>query len=254
MNEFTKQDGKIFVNVPYAEAYIPEVLFQNSATKDPDSKTNVAVEYGEGVRTVGVFNMRFYNSDEDDRDKAKLRTFKYPNTIDTFPTDQYVDVLQLGKDPEPQKYRVLQYYRGDVMMDAQVPKSSLNCEKYLNIQISGKIPDGIGYQELLFLWMKNFKINGVNPKVPNLTLQFMLSENARVRNNPMMQYRKLAGTQEKQDDKEFVICNMQEVASYSSVLAGLSLNHFSDKLLTGLNMSKDGSKQSKTPLEKVLSM
>lgn len=254
MNEFIKQDGKIIVNVPYAEAYIPESLFQDSSNKDPDSKTNVAVEYGEGIRTVALFNMRFYKSDEDDRDSAQLRTFKYPNTIDTFPTDQYVDILQLGKDAEPQKYRVLQYYRGDIMMDAQIPKSSLNCEKYLNLQISGKLPDGIGYQELLLSWMKNFRINGVNPKVANLTLQLMLSENARVRDNPMMQYRKLAGKQDKQDDKDFIICNMHEVASYSSVLAGLSFNNFSNKLLTGLNMSKEGNKQSKTPLEKVMSM
>ena len=52
MNEFRKEEENILINVPYAEAYIPLELFQ-------DTKSSMSMIYGDGIITMGIFYMRF---------------------------------------------------------------------------------------------------------------------------------------------------------------------------------------------------
>lgn len=248
MNEFIKNGNQILLNVPYAEAYIPKSIFG-----DPESNATIASLYGDGVHTLGLFNMRFYNSDEDERTSAKLRTFNYPNTIDMYPTHIKKEKLTLDPDMDEDTYYVLKFYLGDVVMYDLVKKASQNCEKFLNILIQGKLPKGIEYQDIFFTWIKNLNINEVNPGVPSITMQIIISENARIKNNSAVQFRKIAG-KEKTKISDYKIHNMVDVAGHNSVMSALTFNYFSDMLTNSLNMSKSGEKQNKTPLEKVLSM
>ena len=107
VTEFKKsEDGKnIVLAVPYAEAYIPCDIIG-----DPDKGNPVAYEFGEGIRTIGLFNMRFYQNDEMDRESTKLRTFKYPNVITMYPSDRETVELQLAPDMDPEKYLILKYF------------------------------------------------------------------------------------------------------------------------------------------------
>ena len=248
MNEFVKQNDQIFLNVPYAEAYIPYSLFD-----DPESNATVASYYGEGIHTIGLFNIRFYQSDEDARDSVPLRTFNYPNTIDMYPTTYTKEKLILSVDMEEDAYIVLKFYKGDVVMNDLVKKASQNCEKFLNLLIQGKIPKGIEYTDIFFMWIKNLQINSVNPGVPSITMQIIISENARSKNNSALQFRKIAG-KEKTKISDYRIHNMVDVAGHNSVMSALTFNYFSDMLTNSINMTKSGEKQNKSPLEKVLSM
>ncbi|MEG2267692.1 MAG: hypothetical protein RSC68_25620, partial [Acinetobacter sp.] len=56
------------------------------------------------------------------------------------------------------------------------------------------------------------------------------------------------------EKNDFIAVNMNEVSSFSSVMSALTFERFSDKLTTSLNMSKSGAKQTKSPIEKVISM
>lgn len=248
MENFIKQGDDILVNVPYAEAYIPYSNFS-----DPDKGHPAAYEYGEGVRAIGLFNMRLYRSDEDDQNSAKLRTFNYPNMITMYPTDREVKVLQLSPDMEPDKYWVLKFYQGDRIMNSKMQKNSKFCESFMNFLIKGKLPKGLSYQDLYIAWEKNFQINGVNPGVPAITLQTIISENCRSKDNPMIQFRK-AINEPGVGMSDYKVYNMVDICSHSSVMNSLIFERFGEMLTSSLTMSKTNAKQNVSPLEQVLTM
>jgi len=248
MKEFISHDDYIYVNTAYAEAYIPEDLFD-----DADKDSAVAAEYGEYIRTIGIFNMRFFDSDDSPRDKAPIRTFNYPNVIETYPSEYAKEKLMLPGDVEPQMYRVLKYYKGDIMMDSQIKQDSKNCERFLNMLTKGKFPNTIKYDDLLLIWLKNFQINNVNPGVPAVTEQVIISEMCRNKDNPLEQFRKVVGTG-KYNPNGYIASNMNDVSSFTSVFSALTFERFGDKLTTSLNMTNSDAKQTRSPIEKVLSM
>jgi hypothetical protein len=247
-NEFIKENDLIKLNVPYAEIYLPFDI-----VGDPDKESPVAYWYGDGMRTIGLFNMRFYNSPDDDRDSAKLRELNYPNSIVTYPSDWEIANLKLSEDLDEDKYYILKYNKGDVIMNDLIEQKSQNCERFLNLLIKGKLPSGISYTDLFFSWLKNFKINNVNPGVPSLIMQFIISENCRSKDNPMLQFRKVAG-KGNVNPTDYKVYNMVNVASHTSVMAALAFERFGDMLTASLNMTKSGTKQNKSPLERIISM
>lgn len=250
VTEFKKsEDGQdIILAVPYAEAYIPVDIIG-----DPDKGNPVAYEFGEGIRTIGLFNMRFYQNDEMDRESAKLRTFKYPNVITMYPSDRETLELQLAPDMDPEKYLVLKFFEGDIIMSAKIQQRSQNCEAFMNQLIKGKLPKGLSYTELYFGWEKNFEINGVNPGVPAITLQIIISENCRSKKDPMVQFRKIVNDADV-SLYDYKVHNMVDICSNSSVLNALIFERFSQMLTNSINMTKEGVQQNTTPLEEVLYM
>ncbi len=251
MGEFIKEGDNIVVNVPYAEAYIPyDVL------GDKEKGRPVAYRYGSGIRTIGCFNMKFFSSEDDveNRDKRQLRTFNYPNTITMYPSDQTDMTLKLAPDMESDKYLVLGFRKGDPIMKSRIQKNSANAEMFLDFLSKGKLPKGLSYFDLYFAWIKNFDINGVDPGVPAVTLQMIISENCRYAKDPMTQFRKVvekAGV----GLTDYTVLNMVNVCSNSSVMNSLIFQRFGEMLSYALNMSKDPNmKQTMSPLEDVLHM
>ena len=94
--------------------------------------------------------------------------------------------MKLESDMEEDKYIIFKFYKGDIIMSTKIQKDSKNCEAFMKQLISGKLPKGLNYTDLYYAWMKNFQINGINPGVPAITLQIIISENCRSKNNPMV--------------------------------------------------------------------
>lgn len=251
MNEFIKDGENILVNVDYAEAYIPYDLIGDNEKGRP-----TAYQYGDGIRSIGVFNMKFFDSENDvvNRDNKKVRTFNYPNVITMYPSTQDVMTLQLSPNMDPEKYLVLGFRKHDKIMNSRMQKASKNCEAFLDFLFKGKLPKGLSYTDLYFSWIKNFQINGTNPGVPAITLQMILSENCRSKSDPMKQFRKVS------EDSgvtltDYKVHNMVDICSNSSVMNSLIFERFGQMLSYAINMSKDkDTKQSISPLEDVLSM
>lgn len=251
-NEFIVSGDNIVVNVPYAEAYIPVELFKNV---EKESQLNSAVAFmdGSAVTTVGIFNMRLFPTDDPSiREKVPIRTFNYPSPITTYPDDVVKMKLTLG-DIEEQEYSVLQYTRGSIMMPVNNPKDSGNCEKFLNMMMRGKIPNTIPYSHILEIWNKNFQINGIAPGVPSVILQAIIAEQARCKDDPTIPFRKHIGVG-KAGENDYVFANVRTVASYTSVFNALTFEDMSQMLTTSINMTRSGTTQNKSPVEKVLSM
>ena len=250
MNEFIRKDDKILLNVPYAEAYFPYDLYSD----EDETPSSLAVRYAEGFRIIGIFNIRFFDSDQQPRESAKLRTFSYPNMILTFPTDSTKLKLQLSPEMQPDKYLVLQYYMGDVIMNAEEVQSTSNCTKLLNMITKGKVPNTIPYDQFVSsIWEKNFDINHFDPRVPSITLQMIWSEMCRNPDNMNEPYRFIFG-KGGASPYGYATGNMNNVAAATSVFSALSFERIKEKLASSINMTKSGVEQHRSPVEEVLSM
>ena len=249
MNEFVRKDDKIYVNVPYAEGYIPQSLFN----PDLETKSSIAVRYGEGFKLVGIFNMRFYDSDEEPRDSKPLRTFNYPNMIMTYPSESSIATLKLSEFSDAEPYIIMKYYMGDVIMDAEEVQAVANCTKLLNMITKGKIPNTIPYDKLVEIWHNNFTINNFNPRVPSLVLQMIWAEMCRDPDDITKPFRMKYGLGNA-DTTHYTETNMNNVSAASSVFSALSFERIKEKLASSVNMTRNGTEQMRSPVEEVLSM
>ena len=245
-------DGKyIYINAPYAEMYIPAAII-DPPTGDP-KPSSVAYEYGEGFVTIGICYMRFFKDPNAPRDSVKISTLVYPNLIESHPTDSVkgVDLMINGK---ADKYRVLKFEHGDVLMEATSRKSSQNCEMFMRLLSSGKIPDSLSYDEVYQAWMENYAINGMSPNAPAVVLQAIVGEMYRDPKDPSRQFSKVIGANPKVDPRSYQAMSMNAVSAYSSVMSALSFERMTEKLTSSINMTKSGVKQKKSPIEQIITM
>ena len=243
-------DGKyIYINTPYAEMYIPEEII-DTPTGDP-KPSSVAYEYGTGFVTMGIAYMRFFKDPNANRDSVKVSTLVYPNLIETHPSDSTkgVDLMINGK---ADRYRILKYEHGDVLMEATSRKSSQNCEMFMRLISSGKIPNSLSYDEIYQAWMDNYSINGMSPNAPAVVLQAIIGEMCRDPRDPSRQFSKVAGANPKVDPRSYQAMSMNAVSAYSSVMSALSFERMTEKLTSSINMTKSGIKQKKSPIEQII--
>ena len=245
-------DGKyIYINVPYAEMYIPESIID---TPDGDPKeSSVAYECGTGFVTLGICYMRFFKNENQTRDEVPVRTLIYPNLIETHPSDSSKGVT-LTINGKTDKYRILKYEHGDTLMEATSRKSSKNCEAFMRLLSSGKIPNSLTYDEVYQAWMDNYDINGMSPSAPAVMLQAIIGEMYRDPKDPSRQFSKVIGENPKVDPRSYQAMSMNAVSAYSSVMSALSFERMTEKLTSSINMTKSGVKQKKSPIEQIITM
>lgn len=249
-NEFINDGKFIFLNVPYAEIYIPNDLFL-SPLKDPSAKT-LAFFTGEELQVIGIFYMRLFTSEEQSRDKATLKTFNYPNIIECRPSGKTTkEVLEFNGVSDI--YRVYRLYQGDIIMDAVSQQSSSNIELFTSLILSGKIPSSLSYDDIYFAWLKNYEINGVTPAIPHVLMQAIVARLCRAKNNPDVQFRMLIGAG-KAGPRDYQMININQSSQHSSVMGALSFERFAESLTTSLYMSKTDAPQEVSPLEMVITI
>ena len=249
-NEFINDGKYIFINTPYAEAYIPNDLFP-SEMKDPKAKT-LAFFTGEELQVIGIFYIRFFDSEDQPREKAKLKTLNYPNIIEARPSGETTkEVLEINGVEDV--YRVYRFYQGDILMEAISKKSPNNVELFTSLVLAGKIPSSLSYDDIYFAWLKNFRINGVSPDIPSVLMQAIIARLCRDKSNPDIQFRTLIGAG-KAGPRDYQMININQSSQHSSVMGALSFERFSESLTNSLYMSKTNALQEVSPLEMVVTI
>ena len=245
-------DGKyIYINCPYAEMYIPEEII-DTPTGDP-KPSSISYEYGTGFVTFGICYMRFFKDPNQSRNDVPVRTLVYPNLIETHPSDSSKGIA-LMINGKADKYRILKYEHGDVLMEATSRKSSQNCEAFMRLLSSGKIPNSLTYDEIYQAWMDNYAINGMTPNAPAVMLQAIIGEMYRDPSDPSRQFSKVIGANPKADPRSYQAMSMNAVSAYSSLMSALSFERMAEKLTSSINMTKSGVKQKKSPIEQIITM
>lgn len=241
---FTKDAYNVYINSTCAELYIPESLFN----KD-DNENALYREDGQGFRCIGIANMRFFDDYDFTRETGKLYTLAFPSNITIYPTSSSVEKLTINGIED--KYRVMYFEKGDIVMPASGKQDPLNCELFISLLISGKIPNTINYPDVLRLWNLNFEINGYDPGVADVLKQMVIAKLYRDPNDYSKEFRLGAGSG-KYNMTEYVTLNPRELTANSSVFAGLAFEDFGNALNSGLLMSLRNTEQHRSPIEEVI--
>lgn len=250
--EFIKKDGKIIVNVDLMRAYIPESLFDDERVSKDVIHSAVASTFGDGFKVVGVFNIRYANGSDAAKkiDSAPLKTFMYPNTIETYPSNAFSEKIAFNKEDDPENYRVLEYTRGDIMMDAKIKKDADNCVKFLDMINKGKIPSTVRYEDVYHAWVKNVEINEFNPKVTYVVMQYIIATLYKRRANIEQQFRFEYG--KNMNSNNYYTTNIRGSVASSSVFANQTFEHMGRMLGNAINITRRELDQESSPIEKVL--
>lgn len=251
-NEFIKKDGKIIVNVDLLRAYIPIDLFGDDRLSIDIVHSAVASSFGDGFKLVGIFNIRYANGDNADKliDSAPLKTFMYPNMIETYPSSSFDTTIALKKGDELERYRVFEYNRGDIMMDAKIKKDIDNCTKFLDLINKGKIPNTVKYEDVYTAWVKNVEINDFDPKVTYMVMQYIIATLYKRKSNIDQQFRFEYGKDMSSND--YYTTNIRGSVASSSVFANQTFEHMGRMLGNAVNITRRGLDQEPSPIEKVL--
>ena len=235
-------DGKyIYINTPYAEMYIPEEII-DTPTGDP-KPSSVAYEYGTGFVTMGIAYMRFFKDPNANRDSVKVSTLVYPNLIETHPSDSTkgVDLMINGK---ADRYRILKYEHGDVLMEATSRKSSQNCEMFMRLISSGKIPNSLSYDEIYQAWMDNYSINGMSPNAPAVVLQAIIGEMCRDPKDPSKAFRHTKF----RDQRSYKAISIKDLPKYISPNSSINSENWDLGVIGAIMNPTDAD----SPLERLL--
>lgn len=241
---FVSDDNYIYINSLYAEGYISESLFQ-----DAENENAIVREYGNGFECIGLFNMRFFDTENYDREKGKLETLFYPSIIETYPSENFKARLTINGVEDD--FRVFRYEKGDILKSAVDSQNALYGEAFLNLLLSGKIPNTLNYDQILLLWNKNLAINGLNVNAPSVIKQMMIAKLYRQKDDMTKEFRLQAGTG-KVKMTDYITANPRQIVSNSSVLAGLGFEDFADSLASSLLMTKRNQKQKRSPVEDII--
>lgn len=248
-------DGKyIFINSVAAEAYIPDEIFDRQ-TDDP-TESSLAYDLGEYVTTIGIFYIRFFDTDNinsEVRNKTQLRTLNYPNKIELRPTGGMVKAKLALNGQEPDTYRIYKFNHGDILCESTTKKSYVNTNMFTRLVMSGKLPRSLAYDDLYFNWLQSFQSNGIDPGIPPVLMQAIIAKMCRSRSDPNQQFRYLAG-KKKALPHDYMMLSMNQVSAYSSVMSSMAFERFSEKLTTSLIMTKEGIKQEPSPIEKLITI
>ena len=252
--EFIKRDGKIIVNSDIMYAYIPLSLFDDERVSVDIVHSDVASTFGDGFKVMGVFNVRCANGTnaEEKIESAPLKTFIYPVTIETYPTSSFEKELQLAGEDAPDKYKVFKYMKGDIMMDAVTKKDADNCTKFLDVLNKGKLPKTIAYADVYNAWVRNIEINGADPKVPYMIMQYIIAVLYKRKSNITEQFRFEYG--KNMESNNYYTSNIRGSVASSSVFANQTFEHMSRMLTNAVNISRRDLPQEYTPIEKTLYM
>ena len=93
--ELITDNGNIILAAHKMEAYIPIELFDEDRSTTDVTHAAVASTYGEGFRVIAIFSVRIAKTDKDDISKMPLKTYNYPQLIETYPSSSYDAELTL---------------------------------------------------------------------------------------------------------------------------------------------------------------
>lgn len=243
INNFLKDDGENIVFIGhYMEIYIPESYFT----------TKLAEIEGALVKTFGLLPCII----KDKNDKIIVReTLNIPTTIILHFNDIYTTKTNpyTFEGSEPDTYRVLKFYKNDVIMLNTVQKNSTNAELFMNQMCSGKIKN-VSYDKILDIWQKNLELNGINLGVPSSILEIIIAEIYRNPKNPNEKFSKYINASPKAPRSNYRSSNIREICSRNSTFAAITFEDFDTMMTASLNMNKYDKKQVESPIEKVIKM
>lgn len=233
-NDYIYYDGIML------EVYIPQYYF--------DSK--LAVEKGEVFNVFAIVSARSFDS----KGKGnKLETINVPSFINMYPSATEKREMSLSNNEEPKKYNVLKFFKGDRLMDRNIPKNSDNVELFVELVCGAKLPRTIPYDELISVWLKNLELNDINLSVSSVGLETILRQMNRNPKKPEEPFA-IAAANGKLGMNDYKPASIREVSARTSTFTALTFESMDDMIVTSLNINNYNKEETESPVEKLIKM
>jgi hypothetical protein len=152
-------------------------------------------------------------------------------------------------------YTVFVLNRGDAFIyDLLHKESNQDIEFMFSKMIAfGKIPPSLPYRKSIDLVMQSLIISGVKSKigVPLLSLEVVLSELYRNKNNTSQPFRMLAGSG-RGTDYDFKLVRMTKIPELNSTFTGICGEDSNHQIVSAIYKTKTHQEEKDTPIEKIL--
>ena len=214
--------------------YVPEKYFN----------TNSAKIIGESVEVMGLFNYDvIYKSGK----RMGVKNFVYPTMIKCTPTKITKETnYKITSKSEPADYRLLHFSKGaEAICNTMLPESVINCELFLALLMSAKLPPTISYAETHNVIIDNAAINGIKYGINAQMFGIVVSELYRDSKDITKPYR-LSGATSMTDYQQTSIKN---IPKYTSPFASITSENADESIAYAIT-NKGGVEES--PVEKIM--
>lgn len=235
--KFIKRDGdSLLFNGPnkdsYMVFYVPDLYF----------KRNNAMIMGDYVNLLGVLDYAVFNTPED---KPKIKPFYFPTVFLSRPSViETVKNLQLSPSQEPDTYRLLKFYNGDMpVVSTKVPQSINNVEEFYKLLLTGKLPTTIPYDKFQNYFTESMKLNGNNYKISLQLFGIFVSEVCRNEKNEPFRY-----TKNIKDMTAYNTVSIKEIPKLISPFVSITSENWDESLVAAMSIKDPKG----SPMEKLL--
>lgn len=236
----TSEKGLLKCNAQKIEILIPKYFFD----------ANMAEDAGTSIKTVGILPIRVY-----EKDKLILsEILNIATKIELYPKEQDEWTGVVVPDTPEYSYKVMRFYRGEVIMPEAVVANSDNVKEFLESLMGGKWPRYIPYNKLVLIWEKNLELNKTSLNVPIGILGLIISSIYRDRKDPNLRYVDAWKADPKKSQYDYVTASMREIAARSSTFAAITFEDQDAMITSALNNNKLKRKEKVSPIEKIIKM
>jgi len=231
-------NGQILYNGMKMELFIPDSFF----------KANFAEEVGTAFYVFGNLRSYHYFNKDDDRSKSKEAILYYPLKFYTRPDEVTQEKLDFGDGDE--KYWVLTYYKGSVLMTtSEVIKDANNAQYLMNLVMAGKM-DMVEYAKIPTMIQLCKHYNGVNFEVPATYEEVIVADYYRSKSDPTRPARFEAAMS---TDPHYYAKGIteREKVSFTSTFSGLTFEDMTAMLTMADNAKRENREEVISEIEKV---
>lgn len=234
---FKSDDLHIYLNISYAEFYIPMYYF--------DSRW--AIRGSGTISVLGLFNIGLFEN-------GKLKEIKFmnlPTTIELEVYDEEERTLSFEGSPDT-KCLVLKYLNGQKLMESTTIEDSENAQTFLDIIVKGKLPPTIPYSKVLTVWTKNQELNNVNFGVPSSILEMILAVAYRDKNNMEKKFSTVIGLHPETSEYDYKMAKIREICQYASTFTAMTFEDINAMITTSVNRTRENKYEMESPVEKII--
>lgn len=235
-------DGRIEVNVPYLEVYIPQSYFAKTSKFAQDNGDTIRVI---ACLTVGLFeNGKF----------KEYKTIKLGETIDFFVYDSEIRNMKLPGMHVEEPIRVLKYFKGHEIFDDYIVQDAVNAQHFVEMVLKGKIPKTLAYDKMMEVWNKNLSLNNANLGVPAVNRELIASVQYRDQKSPTQTFAARLNNDPNATMYDFAMVNMRQICQFTSTFTALTFEDFDSMVTSSIKRTKEHLPEPESPLEKIIKM
>lgn len=234
--------SKYFKKEGLVVKYLGEEL--NIFVPDAYFESTLAEVVGDRYFIFGILSAKAIN-----KGKTEMSTINIPTFLNFYPKQ-----VEEAKDDDGEKYRILKFFKGDPVMDAQTRADSNVAQTFLKMLCRGKLPTTIPYDEYLNVWDTNLDSNSVKFNVGSVIKEIIIAEMLRTKGNPYQKYAVVKGKNPKADPYGYEPSNINKICSMSSTFSAVTFENMDEMIITSVNMKRYNKEQKDSPLEKIIKL